>query len=159
MTPFSASQDISPRRSRNSIHAREEITLKDVPTVVKAILSSPFLDSNLAEIALEQLPGTVRAGVFRYEDGSYQGVTVIVVTSESTRAASDDLSVRFGLTPREAQVALLLARRLSAKEIARELGFTRFAAARHTEHVMLKLGVKSRRDVAALLASYAYNAA
>ena len=55
---------------------------------------------------------------------------------------------RFGLTPREAEVAALLVRRRTNREIARELGISPHTARHHVESVLAKLGVHSRRDVA-----------
>jgi DNA-binding CsgD family transcriptional regulator len=54
------------------------------------------------------------------------------------------LRERFGLSRREAGVALLLARRASNSEIARELFISPHTARHHTEQVLLKLGVHSR---------------
>ena len=53
----------------------------------------------------------------------------------------------YGLTNREIEVARLLAKRQSNKEIAEQLEVTVYTAGRHTERVMQKLGVGSRRDV------------
>lgn len=67
-------------------------------------------------------------------------------------ALSDDaLRARFRLTAREIIVARLLARGRTNVQIARELGFTIHTAERHTEHVLMKLGVHSRASVAAVL--------
>jgi DNA-binding CsgD family transcriptional regulator len=55
---------------------------------------------------------------------------------------------RWSLTPREAQVALLLSAGRSNKEIAQTLGTTSHTARRHTEHVLQKIGVHSRAAVA-----------
>jgi len=63
------------------------------------------------------------------------------------------LQERFRLTQRETEVALLLARRLSTPEIARTLGVSVHTARRHTENVMVKLGVSSRREVVTCLAA------
>ncbi len=56
-----------------------------------------------------------------------------------------------GLTAREAEVARLLARRLSNAEVAAALGVSPHTARHHTERVMQKLGVSKRADVAAAL--------
>lgn len=63
----------------------------------------------------------------------------------------EDIQARFGLTAREAQVALRLARRRTNREIAREFEFTLHTARRHTERVLSKLGIHSRRDVESVL--------
>jgi DNA-binding CsgD family transcriptional regulator len=53
------------------------------------------------------------------------------------------------LTRTEARVARLLALRLTNAEIAAQLYISQHTARHHTESVMAKLGVKSRRDVKA----------
>lgn len=57
-----------------------------------------------------------------------------------------------GLTPREVEVARLLARGLSDKAIAGTLGFSWHTARRHTEKVLAKLGISSRSGVALAMA-------
>jgi len=54
---------------------------------------------------------------------------------------------RFGLTPREAQVARRLAVRRTNAEIASELHVSEHTVRRHTERVLRKLSINSRRDV------------
>lgn len=63
----------------------------------------------------------------------------------------EDVARSFGLTSRETEVALLLASRLSAKEIGHLLGIAENTAKRHTERVLYKLGVGSRRHVGGIL--------
>jgi non-specific serine/threonine protein kinase len=53
------------------------------------------------------------------------------------------------LTPREAQVSELIAGGLTSAEIAWRLGIARRTADAHAEHIMTKLGVRSRAQVAA----------
>jgi DNA-binding CsgD family transcriptional regulator len=80
--------------------------------------------------------------------------TVVVVVVRWTSAALPDAGVvqaRFGLTRREAEVALLLAGRLSNKEIQTSLGIGAHTARRHTEQVLRKLRVPCRRHVPAAL--------
>ena len=77
---------------------------------------------------------------------------ILILLQELPKPTCEEaLRKRFGLTEREAQVAQLLAARYSNREIAAELGFTVYTAGRHTEHVLHKLGVCNRRDVAARL--------
>lgn len=57
------------------------------------------------------------------------------------------LTRTFGFTASEARVALLLAHRYSNREIAQELRVTEHTARRHTEKILLKLGIHSRRVV------------
>lgn len=64
-----------------------------------------------------------------------------------------DLRERFALTPRQAQVALLLAERKTHKEIARELEISPNTARLHCQNVLRKLGIHSKSDVAAAIAA------
>lgn len=65
--------------------------------------------------------------------------------------SSDMLQTRFGLTRREAQIATLLAQRLTNAEIARTVGLSPHTARHHTESVLLKLGVHTRRALRRIL--------
>ena len=53
------------------------------------------------------------------------------------------------LTPREAQVSELITEGLTSQEIATRLGIAKRTADAHAEHIMTKLGVRSRAQVAA----------
>ena len=55
------------------------------------------------------------------------------------------------LTPREAEVARLLARRATNTEVAAALGVSPHTARHHAQRVIEKLGLKSRRELGALL--------
>jgi DNA-binding CsgD family transcriptional regulator len=63
------------------------------------------------------------------------------------------LRVRYGLTGREVQVAGLLVQRLTNEEIAGTLGISSHTARHHTESILLKVGVKSRRALQDALAA------
>jgi DNA-binding NarL/FixJ family response regulator len=66
-------------------------------------------------------------------------------------AADELLRDRHRLTPREADVARLLALGKSNAEIAAALGISEHTGRRHTEQVLAKLGVRSRAAVAAAI--------
>lgn len=61
---------------------------------------------------------------------------------------AERVQARFGLTPREAEVALLLAERLDNRAIAEHLSISPHTARRHTESVLRGLGAASRAAVA-----------
>ncbi|MDX1646470.1 MAG: helix-turn-helix transcriptional regulator [Longimicrobiales bacterium] len=61
------------------------------------------------------------------------------------------LQARYGLTPREAEVALHVATGATRDRIARELGVSPHTVRAHTEKIFMKLGVSSRSAVAAAL--------
>jgi DNA-binding NarL/FixJ family response regulator len=52
------------------------------------------------------------------------------------------------LSPREREVAALIARGLSNREIGAALSITEKTAANHVEHIMTKLHLRSRAQVA-----------
>jgi non-specific serine/threonine protein kinase len=62
--------------------------------------------------------------------------------TQSSRAAG-------GLTPREEEVAALIARGLSNRQIAEELVIAEGTAANHVKHILTKLGLDSRLQIAA----------
>jgi len=65
--------------------------------------------------------------------------------------APDALRQRFGMTRREAEVALLLARGLANNDAADALCISPHTVRRHTERVMAKLAVEARGQVAAAI--------
>lgn len=95
---------------------------------------------------------TVRIGRARYrlsaEHHEETGWVVVLMQVEADDSICDEqLKSCYGLTSREIEVARLLADRKSNREIAALLGFTVYTAGRHTESILHKLGVPSRRDV------------
>jgi len=95
---------------------------------------------------------TVQIGSSRFrliaEQREESGWIVVLMQDADERFMCDErLKVCYGLTNREIQVARLLADRQSNKEIADLLDVTVYTAGRHTERVLRKLGVASRRNV------------
>jgi DNA-binding CsgD family transcriptional regulator len=78
---------------------------------------------------------------------------VIVLVDRLAPPPSDpvELCRSFGLTPRETDVALLLAERMSCREIANRLNMSFHTARCHTERILVKLSVRSKNDVSARL--------
>lgn len=66
-------------------------------------------------------------------------------------AGPTTLEERFGLSPRQAEVASLLAERLTSKEIAARLGISRNTVRTHVEATMQRLGVHRRQEVRQVL--------
>jgi DNA-binding CsgD family transcriptional regulator len=66
-------------------------------------------------------------------------------------APSGRFPVNHGMTPREAEVASLLADGLSNTAVARRLGISPHTARHHTQRVLGKLGVHSRAEAGARL--------
>ena len=66
----------------------------------------------------------------------------------SDREVAAELTLgRFGLTRREAQIARLLARRATNREIADQLDVSPHTVRHHVENIFTKLGIHSRRSI------------
>jgi DNA-binding CsgD family transcriptional regulator len=74
----------------------------------------------------------------------------LLATGERARARRVDTQT--GLTPRESQVAALAAQRVTSREIAAQLFISSNTVEYHLRKVFQKLGITSRRDLAARLA-------
>ena len=80
--------------------------------------------------------------------------TIVFVCAAPPCARSDaELQDRFALTAREVEVVRLLAVGRSAREVAATLGISYFTARHHIEHLLAKLGVRTRAAVAAAIAA------
>ena len=62
--------------------------------------------------------------------------------------------LRYGLTPREMQVAMLLAEGHSNEDVAAALAVSPHTARHHTQHVLAKLGVHSRAQAGAKIRNW-----
>lgn len=90
----------------------------------------------------------LRASLLNGDDGHPSPLVVVIVASGRRPLPEPHLlKERFGLTDRQAEVARLLARRLSNREIADALSISPHTARHHTEMVMRRLGISSRRKV------------
>jgi DNA-binding NarL/FixJ family response regulator len=65
--------------------------------------------------------------------------------------ATLQLRLDYGMTPREVEVALLLAQGCANSTVAARLGISRHTARHHTQRVLGKLGVHSRAEAGARL--------
>ena len=137
----------------------EQLVWQEVTRIARAALRDATPDTDTPPARLR---GRVRAATLSGDTWDVRaqsllqaahGSPVIVVAVERVPGAVsvDDVRDRFGLSPRQAEVAILLADRLSDKEIATRLGISRNTARRHVELVMIRLRVHSRREIAELL--------
>ena len=107
---------------------------------------------------VQAIAGTGQDGephVIRAADGAAAAValggSVVLVVWRASALTAADLQEGFGLSPRETEVARLLAERRSNREVAAALGISIHTARHHAERVLRKLRVGSRTDVAAAL--------
>jgi DNA-binding CsgD family transcriptional regulator len=81
-----------------------------------------------------------------------QSVVIVLVDRPAAEPTNPATICRtLGLTPRQTDVALLLAERHSCREIAVRLNMSFHTARCHTERILEKLGVRSKHDVRARL--------
>lgn len=115
---------------------KSETTAMLESSPMKATISTPFCHFGLTATRLGE-------GLF----GNGPAVLVIVEAGDRPLPSCSALRERFGLTRRQAEVTLLLARRMSNSEIAKQLCISSYTVNSHAEAAMAKLGVRDRRKV------------
>jgi DNA-binding CsgD family transcriptional regulator len=106
------------------------------------------IDDALWQKIDEAIGGSARfRSAVMIEGRARQPQIMVVVVERRGLPGKEDLRRRFGLTPRESQVAQLMAERLSNVEIAPRLGISLHTARRHSERVLSKLGINNRNHV------------
>jgi DNA-binding NarL/FixJ family response regulator len=107
----------------------------------------------IARTAVERRRGSrtapAPASAVRVRTAAGESVVVVLVDRQAPARTPNPAEIceRFNLTARECDVALLLAERLSCREIASRLNMSFHTARCHTEKILLKLGVRSKHDV------------
>lgn len=94
---------------------------------------------------------TDRSGSIAFRTAQIGGrdVVIVTLTGPPHELLSDaELGAILEMTPRQAWVARLLALRRTNPEIAAELNIAETTVRSHTEHIFLRLNVRTRRDVA-----------
>lgn len=71
---------------------------------------------------------------------------LVVERRAARRLTSDNVQQRFGLSPRQAEVALLLAQGHTTADIARMLELTTHTVRHHAEQVLHRLNVRTRQQ-------------
>lgn len=74
-------------------------------------------------------------------------VVIVAVLDDPSEASAEHLHARYGLSPREVEVARLLADGLSTRELSSALRVSTHTARHHTENVLRKLRVRRRAEV------------
>ncbi len=85
--------------------------------------------------------------------GGEAAVLILLEAVQGELAVLNSLRARFGLTRREAGVALLIIARHANAEIAERLFISKHTARHHVERILQKLGVRSRRHARSLMLS------
>jgi DNA-binding CsgD family transcriptional regulator len=110
----------------------------------REVALSPQLDT----IRTQRATYRVRGSLLEVRPGTREpGMIIVLERFGADDVAPEVLQERFGLTRREALVALLLVQRRRNSEIAEVLSISPNTARRHTDSVLLKLGVHSRDAV------------
>lgn len=109
-----------------------------------------FLSREVRTVETETACYRLRVAILPPEDFG-EGGFLVGVDRIRLLPTSEQVRRRCELTPRQAEVALLLAEGLTDKEIAQHLEISRHTARRHTERVLSKLGLSSRAGVALAL--------
>ena len=108
------------------------------------------LDARHASRTVSTRSGEYRLGAVLLGEGTFtpgRAILVSVTSGESPLPTPGQVRERFGLTPRQAEVALLLARRRTNPEIAQELCVSEHTVRSHAEAVMGRLGLGDRRAI------------
>ena len=128
---------------------------REMQTVSRAALRSAVRRS--VEVEVETLTGRyrVRATMLleKIKEIRNRAVLVTIERAQANLPTREFLIKRFGMTGREADVALLLARGARNVAIASELHISPHTARHHTENVLAKLGVHARAEVARAITS------
>jgi DNA-binding CsgD family transcriptional regulator len=141
-------EDVEPKRIRSEMErvARRLSERLSVPTKARANAASdaaPYRELSSATARYRLHATVLGPGVF----GLSAAVLVLLDRVTPRWLSAEALRERFGLTPREVQVARFVAEGLTNAEIARRLGVSLHTVRRHAERILTKLGVRRRAEV------------
>lgn len=140
-------------RLRRPLAGRPLIVMSDTPTeeegiAVLAAGASGYCNGHASAEVLRQVASVVLAGGVWVGQKLMQ--RLLVATVRTVPANSTD-AWREGLTAREQETGVLLARGASNKEIARQLGITERTVKAHVGAMLEKLGVRDRLRLALII--------
>ena len=129
-------------RAAQSVTALSMLTGSSIETAQRVSLELRTLSSHykVSAVALDE-----------HWAGHQSSVAVLIEPIGPRMVDSRILRARYGLTPREIEIAQLLRLGLSSRQIAQELGISVNTIRRHVERILLKLDVHSRTAAAAKL--------
>jgi DNA-binding CsgD family transcriptional regulator len=127
---------------------------REIRSVSKAAFGSRDAKPTEVEIATGGGRYRMRATLLleKIKEIRSRAVIVTIERAQSTLPTREHLMQRFGMTGREADVALLLASGRRNAVIASELHISTHTARHHTESVLAKLNVHARGEVARAIA-------
>ena len=130
-----------------------EVGVRTVATLTGTGTGGPPEDLGVAsrEVRTSDARYSVRINLLR-DEGLFTGRSAILATLERLTPetpTAEALQERWGLTPQQSRVALLLAQGKSNRAIAGAMGLEPTTTRHYTEKVFLKLGVHSRAEAAA----------
>ncbi len=130
--------------------AERGILTREMRTVSRSALMQK--GARPAEVEVETKAGRYRMRATlllqKIKEIRNRAVLVTIERAGSALPSRESLIRRFGMTSREADVALLLARGARNTAIASELRISPHTARHHTENVLTKLHVRARAEVA-----------
>ena len=84
--------------------------------------------------------------IFLDDSGTPAWLAISVERRAARRLTAENVQHRFGLSPRQAEVALLMAQGQTTAEMARTLNLTTHTVRHHAEQVLRRLNVRSRQQ-------------
>ncbi len=140
---------------RERLRRAVEVGVRSVATLAGTGAAAAPEDLGVAsrEVRTSDARYRTRINLLR-DDGLFTGGTVILATIERLTPetpTAEALQERWGLTPQQSRVALLLAQGESNRGIAEAMGLEPTTTRHYTEKVFLKLGVHSRAEAAATI--------
>jgi DNA-binding NarL/FixJ family response regulator len=138
---------------------RDEALIFAASSIIREITSARY-DGTLIEREVQtDLGSYTLQGSRAFGADAGQPVVLIFANAQAMPAtpaapakpAAVDARARFKLTRKEAEVTELLAAQYSNEDIAAALCISSHTARHHTQNVLSKLGVRSRREVADVL--------
>jgi len=106
------------------------------------------LTTNVSTCSTQRRGYEIMGSLLRESVFEEEAVLMIVQPRTSALPTPPEMQERFGLTPREAEVAELIARGLDNRTIAERLFISPHTVRRHTERILAKLDIDSRAAVA-----------
>lgn len=148
---------------RASADMEQDAVWKEIEGLARALLRSSGkggrgrpvleLEAMIPSPSAEDACYHARVKRMNRSDSTPAAILVAVERRRTPSPAETNLREWYKLTPREVSVALLLAARRSNDEIAAELCLSPYTVRRHTERVLLKMGLQRRTEVATALRS------